>query len=124
VVALAAVVGVELGSGGSTGTRVIQAQVAGAPARAQLRLSGGHGELVVNHLPAPPPGHIYEVWVKRPHHPPAPTTALFGVTRAGAGDVGIPGNLNGVSAVLVTPEPSGGSLVPTHAPVIVVALPT
>jgi anti-sigma-K factor RskA len=121
-VALATLVGVELSSGGSSDTRVIQAEVAGSAASAELRLSGGRGELTVRHLPAPPAGHIYEVWVQRPHHTPAPTTALFGVTVSGAGDVGVPGNLSGASAVLVTPEPSGGSLVPTHAPVIVVPI--
>ena len=34
----------------------------------------------------------------------------------------MPGNLHGVSQVMVTPEPAGGTLVPTHPPVIVAPL--
>jgi hypothetical protein len=49
---------------------------------------------------------------------PAPTSALFGVTASGDGDVDVPGNLKGITEVLVTPEPAGGSQTPTHAPVI------
>ena len=122
MVSLAVVVGAQLGSGPSSRTRVIQARVAGSPGSAELRVTDGRGELLVRHLPLPTAGRIYEVWLQRGHRPPAPTKALFGVTSSGAGDVGIPGDLSGVSAVLVTPEPTGGSLVPTHAPVIVVPI--
>jgi anti-sigma-K factor RskA len=122
VVAIAAIVGVELAGGGSSGTRVIQARLAGIPGTAQLRLSGGRAELIVRHVPAPPAGHIYEVWLERGSQPPSPTTTLFSVTSLGAADIGVPGNLRGVSEVLVTPEPAGGSLHPTHAPVIVAHL--
>ncbi len=118
VVALAVVGGVELSSGGS-GVRVVQASVTGVPGSAQLRILSGHAELIVSHLPPPPAGRIYEVWVKRVASPPSPTRVLFSVTTSGAADVGVPANLNGVSAIMVTPEPAGGSLVPTHPPVIV-----
>jgi anti-sigma-K factor RskA len=120
-VAMAAAVAVigagELSSGGQ-GSRVIQAHVIGIHGSAQLRVAGGHAELIVRHLPPPPAGRIYELWLQRPHAL-SPTRALFSVTSNGAGDVGVPGALLGVSAVLVTQEPDGGSLVPTHAPVIV-----
>ena len=112
---IAVVVAVVLASGGSPGARVIEASTGDA----QLRISGGRGELIVRALPQPPAGKIYQVWLARPNHPLAPTPALFGVTTAGQADVGIPGTLNGVSEVLVTPEPAGGSKVPTHVPVIV-----
>jgi hypothetical protein len=114
--------GAVLSSTGAGHTRVIQASVVGTAGSAQLRLSGGQAKLIVNHLPLPPAGHIYEVWLKRAHGAPAPTSALFSVTSAGAADVDVPGNLSGVSQVLVTPEPAGGSRVPTHAPVIVAQL--
>ena len=32
--------------------------------------------------------------------------------------IGVPGDLHGVHAILVTSEPEGGSRLPTHAPVI------
>ena len=117
--ALAIVGGIELGSTGSGTAKVIQAAVTGVPGSAQLRISGGRAELIVSRLPPPSAGRIYEVWVKRGHQSPAPTRALFTVTGSGAADVGVPGNLHGVNTIMVTQEPAGGSLVPTHPPVIV-----
>jgi Anti-sigma-K factor rskA/Putative zinc-finger len=106
-------------SGGSIDSRVLQARVVDSSGVAQLRIDGGHGELIVRHLPPPPAGRIYEVWLKRPNTKPAPTSALFSVTANGAADVGVPGNLQGVSEILVTQEPAGGSLVSTHQPMII-----
>jgi hypothetical protein len=121
VAAAAAVVGgIELSSGGSA-TRVIQAQVIGSAGSARLRLKDGTAELVVSHFPPPPPGRIYEVWLQRPGRL-SPANVLFDVTRAGTGDVAVPGDMHGVSALLVTPEPDGGSRAPTHTPVIVARL--
>lgn len=108
---------------GSSGTRTISAAVTGSPGSAQVNVSGGHAELVVRNFPQPPAGHIYEVWkLKRGAKVPSPTRALFSVNSSGAGDVGVPGNLDGVTKVLVTQEPAGGSLVPTTTPVIVASL--
>jgi anti-sigma factor RsiW len=117
--AIVGVVELALGSGG---VRVVPARVAAAAARAEVRLAGGRAELVVHHLPPPGVGHIYEVWLKRGDAPPTPTSTLFSVTSGGSGAVGVPGSLRGVSEVLVTPEPAGGSLVPTRPPVIVAQL--
>jgi anti-sigma-K factor RskA len=117
--------GIELssgGSGGPGGVRVVRASVLAPGASAVVRLSSGHAELIVRHLPAPPVGKIYEVWLERNGGAPSPTKALFGVTSTGAGAVDVPGNMHGVSRVLVTPEPLGGSPLPTHAPVIVARL--
>ncbi len=121
VAALAIVGGVELSSGGSS-VRVIQASVTGVPGSAQLRIAGGHAELIVSHLRPPPAGRIYQVWVKRGARATSPTRVLFSVTASGAADVGVPANLNGVSAIMVTSEPAGGSLAPTHPPVIIARL--
>jgi hypothetical protein len=121
VLALAVLGAVNLFAGSPT-SRTIDSTVIGSAGRAQLQRSGSHAELVLNHFPAPPPGHVYEVWLGRAGHAPAPTSALFSVTAAGTGDVAIPGDLRGVSEVLVTPEPDGGSQAPTHAPVIVAQL--
>lgn len=120
--ALAIVGGIELGSTGSRPAKVIRAAVTGVPGSAQLRIAGGRAELIVTRLPPPPAGRIYEVWVKRGNRSPAPTRVLFSVTTSGAADVGVPGNLRGVNTIMVTQEPAGGSLVPTHPPVIVARL--
>jgi anti-sigma-K factor RskA len=118
VVLLAAIVvgALQIGSGSSA--HVYNAMVSGSAGSAQVRVSDGHAELVVRNFAAPPPGKIYEVWLRRPNGQPQPTSALFSVTATGNGDVDVPGNLKGVSQVLVTPEPAGGSKVPTHTPVI------
>jgi anti-sigma-K factor RskA len=120
-VAVIAFVGVRLGASSNGVTRVIQAHVTGQ-GTAELKIAQGHGELIVHHFSPPPAGKIYEVWLKRPKGSPSPTTALFSVTAAGDGDVDVPGSLRGVANVLVTPEPAGGSRVPTHSPVISAAL--
>jgi len=109
-------------SGGSGGARVISASVIHAQGSAQVRLRGGRAELTVRGFSPPPAGLIYEVWLKRPGRPPAPTRVLFSVTNQGTGDIGVPAALNGVSELLVTPEPDGGTEVPTHPPVIVARL--
>ena len=58
------------------------------------------------------------MWLEHGTAAPEPTDALFSVTRTGSGAVGVPGDLQGVSKVLVTDEPLGGSLKPTRTPVI------
>jgi anti-sigma-K factor RskA len=117
VLALAVVGGVELSSRGSNSVRVLAAKVGDA----ELRVAGGHGELVVRRLSPPPAGRIYELWLQRGKRAPSPTT-LFSVTSRGTALVGVPGSLRGVRAVLVTQEPAGGTLAPTQAPVIVTRL--
>lgn len=118
-VAAALAVGLLLASGGSSGARVVQASVTAPGASAVVHLSGGQASLVVHNMPQPPAGKIYEVWLQRGQAQPAPTNALFGVSSGGEAAVAVPGDLRGVTAVLVTPERRGGSLVPTHQPVIV-----
>lgn len=112
-----------VGSNGSSGTRAITAAVTGSPGTAQLSVSGGHGQLVMRNFPQPATGHIYELWELRSGaKAPQPTGTLFSVNSSGAGNVGVPGGLHGVSKVLVTQEPAGGSAAPTTTPVIVASL--
>jgi anti-sigma-K factor RskA len=111
---IAVVLVVALSSGGAS-TKTIQASTGSA----ELQVTGGRGDLVVRRLPQLPPGRIYEMWVQRGGATPTPTGTLFGVRANGSAAVGVPGSLSGVSAVLVTEEPAGGTLAPTSAPVIV-----
>jgi hypothetical protein len=113
-VVLIALVGVALVNRGSA-ARVVQASVGSA----ELRVSGGQAELIIRHLPAPPPGRIYELWLRRGNEPPAPTNTLFSVTRQDTAEVGVPGKVHAATVVMVTSEPAGGSLAPTSAPVVV-----
>lgn len=94
---------------------------AGAGARAYLRRSGAHQELIVSGMGEPPIGEVYEVWLNR-GGAPRPTNALFTVTSAGNAAVEVPGRLAGVREVMVTAEPLGGSASPTSAAVLRVAV--
>jgi anti-sigma-K factor RskA len=102
-------------SGGSSGTQVIQASVGNA----QLHITDGRGDLVVHRLPPLPAGRIYEMWVQRGNAAPTPTGTLFSTRANGTANVGVPGSLDGVSRVMVTQEPAGGTPAPTSAPLIV-----
>jgi anti-sigma-K factor RskA len=108
-------------SGGGSRSRVVEAQVTGHGS-ASLKITGHRGELIVQHFAAPPRGKIYEVWLVHGKQAPQPTNALFDVNANGSTEVNVPGSLEGVSQVLVTPEPAGGSKVPTHTPVIAAQL--
>ena len=107
---------------GSSSTHTYAAQVTGVQGTARLTVSGGHAQLIVRHFSPPPQGKIYQVWVARKGQAPSSTGVLFSVTRSGNSDVDVPGSLHGVNAVMVTPEPAGGSKAPTHAPVITAML--
>jgi anti-sigma-K factor RskA len=122
------ILAVDTGSGSQSSVRVTRAAVAPgvaaiAPdAAAVLRQSASASQIVVSNMPPPPRGRIYQVWVKHPNTPPAPTNALFSVTRAGSGSVDVPVSLQGAAAVMVTAEPLGGSPAPTSGPLITVTL--
>jgi anti-sigma-K factor RskA len=120
-VAVAAVVAVLTLSSGPA-TSVFQARVSGIAGSAQVRVTNGHAQLVVSHMTPPGRRHVYEVWLESGNAKPVPASVLFGVSADGNADVGLPAKLRGVSAVLVTQEPLGGSPGPTHAPVIVAKL--
>jgi hypothetical protein len=112
-----ALVGVIMLNSGNA-THVYPASVGSA----SLRVTAGHGELIVEHLDQPSAGHIYEVWLKRGSAAPSPTKALFSTTPTGQGDVDVPGSLHDVSEVLVTEQPADQTQVPTGAPLIVTPL--
>ncbi len=109
-------------SSGATPVRLISARVLAARGQAQVQVSGGHGELIVRRMVPPSPGHVYEIWLQRPHHPPAPANALFSVGVSGDATVGLQRSVRGASRLLVTEEPDGGSTTPTSSPVIVASL--
>jgi anti-sigma-K factor RskA len=102
------------------GAREVPAEVALAGASATLRVEDdGDARLQLRDMPQPPPGRVYQVWLKRPGADPAPTDALFTPGGDGAATVDVPGDVRRVAQVLVTDEPRGGSRRPTRMPVIV-----
>jgi hypothetical protein len=111
--------GALLSRGGDGGSRIVAAKVAARGATASVRLSADGAKLVVAGMPEPAEGRVYQVWLDHGGaSTPQPTDALFSVSRAGRASVDVPGDLQGVKAVLVTDEPLGGSRIPTRAPVI------
>ncbi|HEY6760042.1 MAG TPA: anti-sigma factor [Baekduia sp.] len=83
-------------------------------AQVALRVAGDdHGRLDFQHMPAPPSGRVYQVWLVTGKGPPRPTHALFSVSRDGAASIAIPESLAGTDQVLVSDEPPGGSPTPT-----------
>jgi anti-sigma-K factor RskA len=81
--------------------------------RASLEVDGDRARIVGKKLPPPPAGHVYQVWLDRGGKAPEPTSALFSTRRDGTASVDVPGSIDGVRAVMVTDEPSGGSSTPT-----------
>jgi hypothetical protein len=108
-------------------TRTIAAQVNAKKlpmASAKLRLEGDGDDgavLVADGLPDPGARRVYQAWVMKADESivPAPT---FVVARDGRGTVGLPEDLSGAKAVLVTREPRGGSRTPSENPVMRVDL--
>lgn len=107
---------------GPAGTRTVAAQVDGtqAPgARADLVIDGsGDARLVVDGLPSPGRGRVWQVWLRTGADAPRPAGALFGVDAAGNGAAAVPGPLDGIDEVLVSSEPTGGSQQPTRTPIL------
>ena len=118
---IAALAVLALPGGGGSGTKVVRAQVSVSSASVSLHVTGGRGRLEIAGMPQSPPGRVYEVWVEKAGAG-APDRRAVHVTSAGRASVGVPGSLDGVTAVMVTAEPKGGSSHPTGPPVIVARL--
>jgi anti-sigma-K factor RskA len=101
--------------------RTVPATEAPAGASVALELGEGRARLVVDDMPPPPMGRVYQVWLNRGDGTPEPTDALFEV-RDGHAEVAVPDDLEGVESILVTHEPRGGSSLPTQTPAIAVPL--
>jgi anti-sigma-K factor RskA len=118
--------GLLIAGGGSEPTRTVAAQVTGVgtpSARAEVEVQGDHAELVVDGMPAPGAGHVYQVWyVHDGQTQPVPAGALFDVDSAGHGAAALPGGAEGVAQVMVSVEPAGGSEKPTTQPVLAATL--
>jgi anti-sigma-K factor RskA len=103
-------------SGGDEMRRVVARAPAGA--KVMLEVRDGRGELVLDRMPPPPTGRVYQVWTMRPGGDPQPTRTLFTVPADGRARVAIEGDLRGVTQVLVSDEPPSGSRTPTTLPVV------
>jgi anti-sigma-K factor RskA len=108
-------IGIGIGLTGDDGRRIGGVAPPGVEATLQVEDDGGKVEL--RGLESPPPGKVLQVWLVRGEDgSPEPTDALFRPNRAGNASVAVPGDLKGVTRVLVSEEPEGGSAAPTTAP--------
>lgn len=115
-----AVGGYALRDGGGESARTLNAR-ATPGTQARIILRKGSAELVVDRLPAPRPGHVYQLWLRESRRI-RPST-LFTVDRRGHGAAAIPGGIGpGVQEVMVSEEPALGSSVPTSPPRLRVAV--
>jgi anti-sigma-K factor RskA len=106
--------------GGDGGGRTLQAQVdmqrlPQGSATLSVPEEGG-AVLRVEGMPDPGKERVYQVWVERDGN--VEPASIFNVDENGAGAAAVPESIDGVSAVMVTREPRGGSPEPTERPVL------
>jgi anti-sigma-K factor RskA len=81
-----------------------------------LERRGGSAILRLQGMPALARGQVYEAWVQRDGA--MVPSSLFEARRDHTASAAIPGGLDDAQAVLVTPEPRGGSPQPTSAAIL------
>jgi anti-sigma factor RsiW len=121
----AAVVGYAVGSGGSGGggasaTTVESNEPSGIVAAVSME-GTSHGRIELTNVPSLPRDKVLEAWLEREGQVEAVPT-LFVPNGAGEAATTL-GDMRGVSAVMVTAEPPGGSSAPTSKPIVEVAIP-
>lgn len=125
VVALvaAAVVGYEVGNGGSGESPESSTVVSRQPDGITVKMvsEGDGGKLHLSGVGQLPPDKVLEAWVEREGKVEA-VPALFVPDRKGQAETTIE-NLSGVKTVMVTKEPSGGSDAPTGEPIVTMSVP-
>lgn len=117
LLALGVVGGLVVESSGKPETRTLPAWAKG-PADARLTVTGQNASLQLTDMPGPPRGQVYQVWLDRGDGQLQPTHTLFNVRSDGRAKVAIEEPVKGVERILVTAEPTGGSLAPSSDPVI------
>jgi anti-sigma-K factor RskA len=105
--------------GGPTTTTVITGHSPGVTA--QMVREGETGTLRLANLHQLPAGKVLQAWVQRGKQVVS-AKALFVPNSDGTATATIDG-MQGVSTVMVTAEPRGGSVQPTSAPIVSVAIP-
>jgi anti-sigma-K factor RskA len=100
--------------------RTVQLAATGAAsgAHARLTIEDGHATLAADHLPQPPAGRVYQVWLKPRDGKAQPTSSLFVPRADGTAEVAVPASAAGMDLVMVNTEPPGGSPSPTTTPVL------
>jgi anti-sigma-K factor RskA len=122
VLVVAAVAAYAIGSGsdgGGNATTVVAGQSPGVVA--QVVRDGGSGTLHLTNLHQLPRDQVLQAWVQRGKQVESAKT-LFVPNPDGTASATID-NMDGVSTVMVTAEPRGGSVQPTSDPIVSVSMP-
>lgn len=106
-------------TGATTYAAVVAPQLHGTTVLVER--AGERAYLVGYNLPAPPPGKVYELWVAGASGQPLPA-GLFRPGEGGVTRATIERPLAGVTKVMVTVEPQGGTLRPTSSPIVIAAI--
>lgn len=123
ILVIAGGVGYAVGNGGgSGGAHTTEVPVAANGIGAKVVTEDGRGELHLTGVGPLPKDRILEAWVERDGIV-EPVPALFAPDQAGRASTTIE-SMKGVSAVMVTREPAGGSKKPTTKPFVEVPIET
>lgn len=118
----AGVVGYEVGRDGSdegTGSTFVSRQPGGITVK--MVSEGEGGKLHLSGIDQLPPDKVLEAWVEREGTVEA-VPALFVPDRHGEAETTVE-DMTGVTTVMVTKEPSGGSEAPTGEPIVTMSVP-
>jgi anti-sigma-K factor RskA len=119
---LAAIAGYAIRDSGSGGGKTTTVATGHSPGvTAEMVREGETGTLRLANLHQLPPDKVLQAWVQRGKRVVS-AKALFVPNRDGTATATIDG-MQGVSTVMVTAEPRGGSVQPTSAPIVSVAIP-
>jgi anti-sigma-K factor RskA len=123
ILVVAGGIGYVVGNGGGSSSNIhtweLKAEENGGIAAKVVR-EGDKGEIRLANVKQLPQGKVLEAWVER-EGKVEPVPALFAPDRAGNASTMIE-NLEGVSVVMVTREPEGGSKTPSEEPFVTVPL--
>jgi anti-sigma-K factor RskA len=119
----AAVVGYEVGDGGSGGEDAGSTVVSRQPGGITVKMvsEGDGGKIHLSGVDPLPSDKVLEAWVEREGKVEA-VPALFVPDRNGQAETTIE-DMSGVKTVMVTKEPSGGSETPTGEPIVTMSVP-
>jgi anti-sigma factor RsiW len=121
ILVVAGGIGYAVGNGGGTNAHTTEAAQAGGVV-AKVVKEGEKGELRLTGVEQLPQGKVLEAWVEHENDGKYEAVpALFAPNKAGDASTMIE-DLNGVTTVLVTREPEGGSKQPTQKPFVTVPL--
>ncbi len=122
VLIVAAVAAYAIGNGGSDGGNTTTVVAGHSPeVTAEMVRDGDSGTLHLANLHQLPPDKVLQAWVERDGSVESAKT-LFVPNQDGTASATID-EMDGVSTVMVTAEPRGGSVQPTSQPIVSVSMP-